>query len=80
MQIDTNTIVSVTEANQNFSRVSRIAEKSGQAVIFKNNRPKFLLIDVEHSPVLELTDDEKIDIVAARILARFRPAFEELAK
>lgn len=80
MQIDTNTIVSVTEANQNFSRVSRIAEKSGQAVIFKNNRPKFLLIDVEHSPVLELTDDEKIDIVAARILDRFRPAFEELAK
>ena len=80
MQIDTNTIVSMTEANQNFSRVSRIAEKSGQAVIFKNNRPKFLLIDVEHSPVLELTDDEKIDIVAARILDRFRPAFEELAK
>ena len=80
MQIDTNTIVSVTEANQNFSRVTRIAEKSGQAVIFKNNRPKFLLIDMEHSPVLELTDDEKIDIVAARILNRVRPAFEELAK
>ena len=80
MQINTNTIVSVTEANQNFSRVSRIAEKNGQAVIFKNNRPKFLLIDVESSPVLELSDDEKIEIVAARILNRFRPAFEELAK
>ena len=80
MQIDTNTIVSVTEANQNFSRVTRIAEKQGQAVIFKNNRPKYLLIDIDHSPVLELTDDEKIDIVAARILNRFRPAFEELAK
>ena len=80
MQIDTKTVVSVTEASQNFSRVTRIAEKNGQAVIFKNNRPKFLLIDVEHSPVLELTDDEKIDIVAARILNRFRPAFEELAK
>ena len=80
MQINTNTIVSVTEANQNFSKVSRIAERNGQAVIFKNNRPKFLLIDVESSPVLELTEDEKIDMVAARILNRFRPAFEELAK
>ena len=80
MQINTNTIVSVTEANQNFSRVSRIAEKNGQAVIFKNNRPKFLLIDVEQSPLMDLTEDEKIDIVAARILNRFRPAFEELAK
>ena len=36
MRIDTNTIVSVTEANQNFSRVTRIAEKNGQAVIFKH--------------------------------------------
>ncbi len=80
MQINTNTIVSVTEANQNFSRVSRIAEKNGQAVIFKNNRPKYMLIDLESNPMLELTDDEKIDIVAARILKRFKPAFEELAK
>ncbi len=80
MQINTNAIVSVTEANQNFSRVTRIAEKNGQAVIFKNNRPKYMVIDLEHSPMLELTDDEKIDIVAARILKRFKPAFEELAK
>ena len=80
MQINTNTIVSVTEANQNFSRVTRIAEKNGQAIIFKNNRPKYMVIDLEESPLLELTDDEKIDIVAARILNRCRPAFEELAK
>ncbi|MBR3979422.1 MAG: type II toxin-antitoxin system Phd/YefM family antitoxin [Oscillospiraceae bacterium] len=80
MQINTNAIVSVTEANQNFSRVTRIAEKNGQAVIFKNNRPKYMVIDLESSPMLELTDDEKIDIVAARILKRFKPAFEELAK
>ena len=80
MQIDTNTIVSITEANQNFSSVTRIAEKNGQAIIFKNNRPKYMVVDLENSPVLELTDDEKIDIVAARILKRFKPAFEELAK
>ena len=80
MRIDTNTIVSITEANQNFSRVTRIAEKNGKAIIFKNNRPKYMVIDLENSPILELTDDEKIDIVATRILKRFKPAFEELAK
>lgn len=80
MKIDTNTIISVTEANQNFSRVTRIAEKGGQAVIFKNNRPRYMLIDLENSPVLDLTEDEKIDVVAARILKRFKPAFQELAK
>ena len=80
MRIDTNAIVSVTEANQNFSRVTRIAEKRGHAVIFKNNRPKFMLVDLENSPILDMTDDEKIDVVATRILRRFKPAFEELAK
>lgn len=80
MQIDTSTIISITEANQNFSRVTRIAERSGRAIIFKNNRPRYMLIDLEESPVFEMTDDEKIDVVAARILKRFKPAFEELAK
>ena len=80
MTIDTTTIVSVSEANQNFSRVTRIADKNGQAVIFKHNRPRYLLIDLESNPVLEMTDDEKIDVVAARIMERYRPAFLELAK
>lgn len=80
MTIDTNAIVSVTEANQNFSRVTRIAEKNGQAVIFKNNRPKYMLVDLDNSPIIDMTDDEKIDVVAARVLKRFKPAFLELAK
>lgn len=80
MNIDTNTIVSVSEANQNFSKVTRIADQKGQAVIFKNNRPKYLLIDVDSSPQIEMTDDEKIDFVAARILKKYKAAFEELAQ
>ena len=80
MTIDTKTIISVTEANQNFSRVTRIVDAHGQAVIFKNNRPKYLLVDMENTPWFDMTDDEKIDIVAARILKKYKPAFEELAK
>ena len=80
MMINTNTIVTATEANQNFSRVARIADAKGQALIFKNNKPKYLLIDMESTPYFEMTDDEKIDVIAARILKKYRPAFEELAK
>ena len=80
MMINTNAIVSMTEANQNFSRVTRIADANGQAVVFKNNRPKYLLIDMDRSPLLDMTDDEKIDVVAARFMKKFKPAFEELAK
>lgn len=80
MTIDTKTIVSVTEANQNFSRVTRIAEKNGQVVIFKNNKPEYMLVDLDVSPMIDMTDDEKIDVVAARILKKYKPAFMELAK
>lgn len=80
MNIDSNSIVSITEANQNFSKVTRLADKTGEVIIFKNNRPKYRLIDLEQNPDLELTEEEAIDIVAARILKRYRPAFAELAK
>lgn len=80
MTIRTEQIVSMTDANQNFSRVARVADSTGVAVIFKNNRPKYIVLDINSSPYLDLTDDEKIDVVARRILERYRPAFEELAK
>ena len=80
MTINTNAIISISEANQNFSKATRIAEKNGQAVIFKNNRPRYILIDLESNPPVEMTDDEKIDLVAARILKKYRTAFLELAK
>ena len=80
MTIDTNAIVSATETNQNFSRVARLAEKKGHIVVFKNNRPKYMLIDLDAEPQIEMTEDEKIDFVAARILREHRAAFEELAK
>lgn len=80
MMIDTAQIITVTEANQNFSRATRIADEKGAALVFKNNRPKYKLTNLEVEPDLELTDDEKIDIVARRIMKRFKPAFLELAK
>ncbi len=80
MTIDTKKIITVTEANQNFSKATRIADEYGDAVVFKNNRPKYMLVNLEKEPDLELTDDEKIDVVARRILDRFKPAFLELAK
>ncbi|MDR1092685.1 MAG: type II toxin-antitoxin system Phd/YefM family antitoxin [Clostridiales bacterium] len=80
MLINTEQIVTMTEANQNFSKTARLAEKNGSAVIFKNNRPKFALVDLTRGGYLELTDEEKMEIAEKRILQRYLPAFKELAK
>lgn len=80
MMIDSKKIITVTEANQNFSKATRIADLHGDALVFKNNRPKYKITNLELEPDLELTDDEKIDVIARRILDRYKPAFLELAK
>lgn len=80
MMVDAKQIITVNEANQNFSKATRIADENGTALVFKNNRPQYKLTNLEVEPDLELTDDEKIDVVARRIMKRFKPAFLELAK
>ena len=80
MTIDTNQVLSITETNQNFSKAARIADKQGSVVVFKNNKPKYMLINLENNPLIDLKDDEKIDVVAKRVLEKHRKAFEELAK
>ena len=80
MKINTNEIISVSAANQNFSSAMKIADRRGKAVIFKNNRPKYILMNIDESAIIEMTDDEKIDFVASRILREHKAAFLELAK
>ncbi len=80
MMINTNQIVSITEANQNLSKVVRLVEQNGSVIIFKQNRPRYQIVDVEKSPIFMLSDDEKIEVAAKRILEKYLPAFKELAK
>lgn len=44
------------------------------------NTGTFAAHEPETSTEIVLTDDEKIDVAAARIMERYRPALEELAK
>ena len=80
MYIDTNKIVTMTAANQNFSAVARQTDRDGKSVIFQNNRPKYILIDLDCGDYLNLTEDERIDVVARRVMKRHKAAFLELAK
>lgn len=72
-------VVSITEANQNFSAVARKVDECQKVVVFKNNQPRYVVYSVDSAPI-ELTDEERIDIAAKRVLARYHKAFEELAK
>lgn len=81
MLINTDTMFSMTQANQNFSQIARSVDKNGEAVLIKNNKPKYVVLDIDSNRLmLDLTEEEKIELVAKRILNRYLPAFKELAK
>ena len=80
MNINTKNLVSITEANQNFSRVARLVDENGAAVILKNNVPRYVLVEFSQAEQEQLAEDEDILAVSKRLIAKNRHAYEELAK
>jgi len=80
MKVNINNLVSISEANQNFSKVARLVDENGAAIILKNNVPRYVLIEYSQFQKEQISDDEEVDKVAKRILSKYMKAFEELAK
>ena len=80
MTIDTNTMVSITEANQNFSKVTRVVDEHGTAVILKNNVPRYLVIDFSKAEAQKIADIEDVTAISERLIKQNMEAYKELTK
>ena len=80
MLVNSKAMVSISEANQNFSRVARLADEQGTVVIMKNNAPRYLLIEFSQAEAMQAASDEEALAVSARLMQRNRDAYEVLAK
>ena len=83
MMVNTDILVPMTEANQNFSKVVRKVDKDGMVVILKNNQPRYVVVDFsEYEVIAEAMQMRKARIAAAadEILDENMEAFLELAK
>lgn len=80
MQVNINNLVSISEANQNFSKVARMVDENGAAVILKNNVPRYVLIDYSKFEQDTIAEDVTVEEAANNILIKHLKAFEELAK
>ena len=80
MLINTNNLVSITEANQNFTKVARLVDAKGSAVILKNNTPRYLIIEFSQAEQLQAAEDEDVMNISARLLKKNQEAYEVLAK
>ncbi len=80
MMIDTKNIVSITEANQNFSKVARLVDERGSAIIMRHNVPRYLVIEYSTVEQEQCASDEDVLSVSKRLIEKNRQAYEELAK
>lgn len=80
MKIDTNTLVSISEANQNFSKVARLVDKFGSAVILKNNVPKYMVVEFSQAEAIEAASDDEVMDISKKLMKRNKKVYEELAK
>lgn len=82
MTVDTNTLVAMTEANQNFSKVTRLVDEEGLAVILKNNKPKYIVVSFdEYDKIAAARQNRRnlIDNAADELIDENRNALEKLA-
>ena len=79
MVINTDNLVSITEANQNFSRVARMVDENGAAVILKNNVPRYVLMEFSQVEDEQQAKDEDILEISKRLIAKNKQAYEVLA-
>ena len=83
MTVDTNTLVAMTEANQNFSKVVHIVDDEGIAVILKNNKPRYVVVGFDEYEEIRMAMAErrrKLTETAEGIMDEFDETFKELAK
>ena len=80
MTIDTNTMISITEANQNFSKVAKVVDEHGTAVIMKNNVPRYLVIDFNKAEQEKVANTEDVLSISERLIKQNKEAYEDLAK
>ena len=80
MLVNTNNLISITEANQNFSKVARMVDEKGSAIILKNNVPRYLIIEFSEAEKECQASDDDIMEISSRLMSKNRQAYEVLAK
>ena len=80
MTINTKNLVSITEANQNFSKVARLVDENGSAVILKNNVPRYVVLEFSQIENDQIADNEDVLEISKRLMMQNKEAYEVLSK
>ena len=73
-------IESIKEKIRNFSKVARLVDETGAALILKNNKPRYLIVEYQAVDDLYLVEDEELELVSKAIIDKNNRVYKELDK
>lgn len=80
MVINTDALIPMTDANQNFSKVVRLVDEQGAVIILKNNKPRYAVVDFSEYDSFQEYRKNIIEKTANELIEENLEAFQELAK
>jgi len=80
VNIETGNLVPMTEANQNFSKVVRLVDESGMAVILKNNKPRYVVTRFSEYDEIKAAREKLFNATVDNVIEDNMEALLELAK
>lgn len=80
MKVNTNALVSITDANQNFSKVARLVDENGSALILKNNIPRYLIVEFSQAENMQTANDEDVLSISKKLIDKNKEAYKVLAE
>jgi len=80
VNIETGILIPMTEANQNFSKVVRLVDESGIAVILKNNKPRYVVTRFNEYDEIQASRKKLFNATVDNVIEENIVALLELAK
>lgn len=80
MKVNTKNMISLSEANQNFSKVTRYVDEEGPIIVLKNNKPKYVVMEYCDFEYEAGSEEDDILEVSKRLIKKNLNAYKELAK
>ena len=80
MDIESGRVISLSATDRSFSEIARLVDLYGSAVVALNNKPRYLVLDLNLANGIEAASNQEVQEISRRLINRNRAVYQELAK
>lgn len=78
--MNTNYLVSISEATQDFERFLHLVQEHGSIILHKNHVPCYVIAEYRQSEKVQIVPDEEVFALSRSLIEKNREVYEVFAK